>query len=268
MRRAEIERAKRKRPDNLDAYDLYLRALEHQYTFTPAGREAALSLLDTALAIDSGYAEAHGVAANCLQQRYMWGGRAPSDREAALSHAEAVGSSRTDDATALAFAAFAMSALAGKHDTALAMVERALAQNPSSAAAHNISAAINSRLGRFDRSREHADRSIRLSPFDPLRHMPETARTMARLAAGENEDALACARRALVANPDFPPARLFEAVCLVRLDQLEEARASLRLVLERSPDTSGATLRERSLTIDAGNFDAIVTDLRKVGLPE
>jgi hypothetical protein len=29
VKRAEIERAERKRPDNLDAYDLYLRALPH-----------------------------------------------------------------------------------------------------------------------------------------------------------------------------------------------------------------------------------------------
>jgi adenylate cyclase len=74
VRRAEIERAKRKRPDNLDAYGLYLRAFEHAYTFTPDGREAALSLLDAAIALDPGYAEAHGVAAWCLQQRYRWGG--------------------------------------------------------------------------------------------------------------------------------------------------------------------------------------------------
>ena len=52
VRQAEIQRAKRKRPDNLDAYDLYLRALEQSYTFTPAGRSAGLSLLDAAIALD------------------------------------------------------------------------------------------------------------------------------------------------------------------------------------------------------------------------
>ena len=42
IRRAEIERARRKRPDRLDAYDLYLRALPHVYANTPADNEAAL----------------------------------------------------------------------------------------------------------------------------------------------------------------------------------------------------------------------------------
>ena len=268
VRRAEIERAKRKRPDNLDAYDLYLRALDHAYTTTPDGQAAALSLLDAAIALDPGYAEAHGVAAQCLRQRYIWGGHTPSDRDAALDHAEAVGSSRTDDATALAFAAFVMSALGGNHDAALAMVGRALARNPSSAVAHNVSAVINSRLGRHDRALEHAERSIRLSPFDPMRHMPETSGAMAKLAAGENEAALECTRRALAANSVFPPAPVFEAVCLVRLGRPEEARASLRLVLESAPDTNVATLRERLLNVDASMFEDIVTDLRAAGLPE
>ncbi len=166
-----------------------------------------------------------------------------------------------------------MSLLGGNHDTALAMIERVLAQNPNSAVAHNVSAVINNRLGRYDRSLAHAERSIRLSPFDPLRYMPENARAVAKVAAGEIEAALECARRALVANPEFPPARVLEAVCLVRLARLEEARASVRLVLERSPDTSVATLRDRLIrdrliNVDASLFDDIVTDLRAAGLPE
>jgi len=187
---------------------------------------------------------------------------------AALGHAEAAGTAWTDDATILAFAAFTMSFLGDNHDTALAMVERALAQNSSSALAHNVGGVINSRLGRYDRAQTHAQRSIQLSPFDPLLYMPENVRTVARLAAGEIETALECTRRALAANSVFPPARVFEAVCLARLGRLEEARASLRLVLERSPDTNVATLRERLLNVDASMFEGIVTDLRAAGLPE
>ena len=127
---------------------------------------------------------------------------------------------------------------------------------------------INSRLGRYARSLEHAERSIRRSPFDPLRFMPEHVVSVARLAAGENEAALEYARRALAVNADFVSARLSEAICLVRLDRLEEARASLRLVLERSPDTRVATLRERLATFDASGVDDIVADLRAAGLPE
>ena len=60
MRGAEIERARRKGPDNLNAYDLYLRALPHAYAYTPEARTQALKLL---LANDPNYVEAHGLAA-------------------------------------------------------------------------------------------------------------------------------------------------------------------------------------------------------------
>ena len=268
VRQAEIQRAKRKRPDNLDAYDLYLRALEQSYTFTPAGRSAGLSLLDAAIALDPGYVEAHGVAAFCLQQRYLWGGRAPADREAALGHAEAVANARTDDATALAFAAMALSALAGRHDVALVMIDRALERNPSSAIAHNVSALLNMMLGRPDKAEFHAERSLRLSPFDPLCHMPETTLAAAKLAAGQYEAALVFVRRALEANPVFSPGLTTLALCLVRLGRIEEARATVRRILEIAPDTRIATLQERYLFANSLGFDHIVADLRLAGLPE
>ena len=268
VRQAEIERAKRKRPDNLDAYDLYLRALEQSYTFTPAGRSAGLSLLDAAIALDPGYVEAHGVAAFCLQQRYLWGGRAPADREAALRHAEAVANARTDDATALAFAAMALSALAGRHDVALVMIDRALERNPSSAIAHSVSALLNMMLGRPDKAEFHAERSLRLSPFDPLRHMPETTWAAAKLAAHQYEAALVFVRRALEANPVFSPGLTTLALCLVRLGRIEEARATVRRLLEIAPDTRVATLQERYLFANSLGFDHIVADLRLAGLPE
>ncbi len=268
VRRAEIERAKRKRPGNLDAYDLYLRALEQSYTFTPAGRSAALALLDAAIALDPDYVEAHGVAAFCLQQRFLWGGRAPADREAALAHAEAVAAVRTDDATTLAFAAFALSSLAGLHDTALVMVERALEQNPSSAIAHNVSAVLNMMLGRPDKSAFHAERSLRLSPFDPLRYISETTLAAANLAAGQSEAALMCARRGLEANPVFAPGLTTLALCLVRLGRIEEARETVHRLVGIAPDTRIATLQERYLFANGLGFDHIVADLRVAGLPE
>ena len=268
VRQAEIARAKRKRPDNRDAYDLYLRALEQAYAFTQAGRAAALSLLDTAIALDPDYSEAHGLAAWCLQQRFLWGGRAPADKEAALAHARAVAAGRTEDATALAFAAFALSTLAGHHDTALTMVERAVAQNPSSAVAHNVSAIIHTMRGNHEKSRAHAESSLRLSPFDPLRYIAEIALATAKLTAGDHEAALAAARRAVQANPHFAPAITLIAICLVRLGRIDEAQASLRQVLELAPDTRVATLRERFLVADAIGFDSVVSDLRAAGLVE
>jgi adenylate cyclase len=267
IRHAEIERAKRKRPDNLDAYDLYLRALEQAATFTQSGQHSALSLLDAAIALDPNYAEAHGLAAWCLQQRFLWGGRKQEDRDAALRHADAVAAARTDDAQTLAFAAFAKGALARDIETAFAMLDRALALNPSCAVAHNVSAVLNMVVSRPDRGRSHAEQSLRLSPFDPLRYLSENVVAVANLVAGQTEAALADSRRCLEANPAFSPGLVLLTLALVRLGRIEEARATMRRLLEIAPDTSLATLSERFLFIDILGVDRVVAELQAAGLP-
>jgi len=84
LRQAEIERAKRKRPDSLDAYDLYLRALPHSRTAMPGDADKALALLRQALALQPDYPAAHAAAAWCHEVRYMRGGLQEADKEAAL----------------------------------------------------------------------------------------------------------------------------------------------------------------------------------------
>src|SRR6266852_6335736 len=71
--RAEVERVKRKRPDSLDAYDLFLRALPDANSVMPANVSKALVSLDRALAIEPDYTAAHGYAALCHYSLYLRG---------------------------------------------------------------------------------------------------------------------------------------------------------------------------------------------------
>jgi len=68
LRRAEVERIKRKRPDSLDAYELVLRAQPDVDSGMPDRAAAALPLLMRALALDPDYALAHGLAAMAPSQ--------------------------------------------------------------------------------------------------------------------------------------------------------------------------------------------------------
>ena len=66
VEKAEIERAKRKPTESLDAYALYLRGLARFYQF--ADRQAndeALRLFNSAIELDPDFASAYGRAANC-----------------------------------------------------------------------------------------------------------------------------------------------------------------------------------------------------------
>ena len=69
IHREEIELARRKRPENLVAYDLFLRALPHLYAMTPSDNDAAMELLERALTEAPHFAAALAYAAWGLEQR-------------------------------------------------------------------------------------------------------------------------------------------------------------------------------------------------------
>jgi adenylate cyclase len=89
LRRAEIERAQRKRPESLDAYDLYLRALPHLTSVMPEDAGIGMGLLEEALKLDPNYAAAHAYLAWALEMRFYRGGFNEADAVASVLHARA-----------------------------------------------------------------------------------------------------------------------------------------------------------------------------------
>jgi adenylate cyclase len=133
LRDAEIERVKRKRPDNLAAYDLVLRAIPHVYVAMPDEAAKAVPLLERALALEADYAGAHGLLAWCQQFLFVRAGFREGNRAAAVRHARAAVTQGRDDATALALGAFIIGLIEHDRVTAREAFERALALSPCSA---------------------------------------------------------------------------------------------------------------------------------------
>lgn len=261
LRVAEMERARRKPPENLDAYDLYLRALSHSYSNTREGRTQALELLGEALAKNPNYAEAHGLAAQCHIQR-VWNESAEGATDLALVHAKSVMSIKTDDATTLAFAASAYARATGDFETAIQMIEHALARNPSSAHAQAVGAMINSWAGRFDNAIALAERTLRSSPFDQIRYLALAALSRARLFKGEPEAALTAARRAVQVSPGHLPSRGYVLICLVRMGRAQELAATVERV---RADFPGVRLTH---FLAHRTFEPFADELTAVGLPD
>ena len=61
LRHAEIERARKKPTESLDAYDLFLRALALHNTRKPQDRLEALRLLRRVIEIDASYAPGYAL---------------------------------------------------------------------------------------------------------------------------------------------------------------------------------------------------------------
>jgi adenylate cyclase len=260
LRKAEIARVKRKRPEDLDAYDLYLRALAHMYEVRPEARSAALDYIARALAIDPDFAEAHGVAAWCYFAKSLWEGGFPPDyREGAVRHARAVQALQSEDASTLAHAAIALAFTTRDYPAAQELIDRALALNPNSVHAHGHGSVISTWSGQYERSLALAERALRLSPFDPLAVMPLAGKAGALLMLGRYEESLAAARRALQVYPTHTPSFLISIVSLVRLGRDEQAKAVAKDFLSVFP-----TYRIVPDWPVLGNF---CDELRAAGIP-
>src|ERR1700726_795079 len=131
LRQSEIERARRKRPDSLDAYDLYLRALPYAFVAMPEDADKALALLGKAIDLEPDFAAAHAIIAWCHEQRYLRGGMQEETRIAALRHARQAIAAGGDDAAALATAGFVIAVAGHDFETALTAFDRSFAPSSS-----------------------------------------------------------------------------------------------------------------------------------------
>jgi adenylate cyclase len=262
LRSAEVERARRKRPDDLNAYDLYLRALPHAYANTREGRTQAIELLGRALAIDPAHAEAHGLAAWCHIQR-IWNESAElsADLTSALAHAKAVMAIRTDDTSTLAFAANVYARATREYDTAIQMTQHALAQKPSNAHALAVGAVVKTWAGRHDQSIRLSERALRCSPFDPVRHLAFAARARAKLFKGDADAALIAARRAAQASPGHLPSHGYVIISLVRFGRTQELRTTIEQLLTSFPNIRLTNFLSHI------TFEPFTAELSAAGLP-
>ena len=267
LRRAESERARRKRPDNLDAYDLYLRALPFAFIGMPETAQKALDLLDKAVAIEPEYGAAHGFIAFCHENRYLRGGLATEERLAALSHARIALATGGDDAIALALAAFIVGIFEHDYETALNAFDKAFSLNPSSALAFGLSSIIRAWNGNSATAIEHAELALRLSPFDPMSFNAYNGLACAQFFAGRCDEAASAASMATQANPRFSIPWILRAAALAQAGRIADAKASAQRVLDLQPSFTVSSFL-------AGNFTseerlAMLGDgLRQAGLPE
>jgi adenylate cyclase len=267
LRKAEVERVRRKRPDNLDAYDLFLRALPLASTAMPDDADQALQLLNEAVRLEPNYGAVHGLLAWCHEQRYLRGGLHAEARQAALVHAHAAIETGSDDAMALAMGGFVVGILERDYETALEAVDRSLALSPSLALAFGFSSIIRAYMGEDSTAIEHARTGIRLSPYDSLVYLPYVGLALAHFFAGNFVEAASAASRASAANPRFSVPRVLRTAALVRLDRLEEAKATAEVLLELQPGFTISGLVSGNITAPE-RMAMLAEALRRAGLPE
>jgi adenylate cyclase len=272
LRYTEIDRAAHKATDNLDAYDLYLRALARFHTHTAEGMREAVALLERALAIDPSSALAAAMIGFCRINQTA----APN--LARISEAEVSESVRLarwaiatgrDDPDVLWMAGDTLSVFAGDHAAAASAIDRALTLNPNSAHACMASGWVSAYQNRPDQAIEALHRARRLSPLDPLGYMFSGGLALAHLVAGQYELAAEWAERSLNEHPRFVSAAIAKVVSCARSGDLLRAHAGLASLLELRPGLTIAKWKVASVRYLPPEVSAIFLEgLRTAGMAE
>jgi TolB-like protein len=267
LRRAEIERVKRKRPDSLDAYDLVLQAQPDVDSGMPVQVTKALALLDRALTLDPTYALAHANAAMCHHCLFLRSGLHEEDRLASVRHAQAAIVYGRDDALALTFAGFSVGMDGHDRAAAFTALEVALAISPSSALTYILGSVMLAWGGEAERAIEWSERGMRLSPLDPWAFAAFDAQALSHFHLGRYDKAAQTAYRSVHANPAHSITYVQLAAALTKLGRLEEAKAAAAKVLELHP-----TFRYSRQFAGVGCAPTLAASmgeaLRTAGLPE
>ena len=214
VQKSEIERVLWKRVDNLDAYELYLRALPHVAAHMPGDAKMALALLEKALKLDPDNLAVHALVAWCHELCFTREGFDKSRRDAALRHTRMTVGGNPQDATALAVAGFVTRFFEGEQESGLATMDRALKLNPACATALYLGAQAHGLAGDVVGAAAFASRALGLSPDDPLAFEAHMALGEAALAEERFDDAAACFGRVVHHSPNFSTGIFFQGLAL------------------------------------------------------
>jgi len=250
----ERVRARRKRPDDLSAYELALRAsadaLMAPVSADAALRERALSQAREALSRDPRCTLALELIAR-VQARYLllvigsgadWRARW-DEAVAAATTAIAI-----DPASSVGYACMAhLLSLVGRGAEALVNARLATALNPNDAYALHARAEVEVFHGRPDVALEYANRVCRLSPRDPSHYLYNICRAGACDQMRDSPRALEYAHLAAAAAPNSAVANLTQAVHLVLAGELGAAREAFDRARRINPEYVQARLDGRSM---------------------
>ncbi|MFQ5970990.1 MAG: adenylate/guanylate cyclase domain-containing protein [Alphaproteobacteria bacterium] len=267
--KAERERARSKRPESLDAWDVYQQGMAHHYRFTKEDLAEARRLFQKAFELDPGLGAAlAGWAETCYYEVVLGFADAPEERrEEALRVARQAVELDDEDATARCALARAH-VMRREHEQAIPELETALELNPSFAWAHYSLGAALVFTGRAHEAIPHLETAIRLSPRDLYMGSFLVRMADAHLFIGRYEDAVAWARKAL-RHPHFQWSRHAVLIsALAHLGRDEEARRALDELMGLRPDFTLEFVRRTHLFTNPDDFARYLEGLRKAGVAE
>jgi adenylate cyclase len=258
-----LQHAKRKPPEDLHAYDCYLKGKELlESAQTPARLKEGREFCQRAIEIDPSFARAHaykalsytiGLFTMEADDVEEWRRQAMRCAEAAVALDAADGACHW----AVSESAFHLK----QHERCRAHIEKAVLLNPNDADVLLTSGWIHSFSGDFALGSARVEMAFERNPSHPSWYHWVQGITFSFM--GRHEKALAALDLCGHLNAD---ALKWRAVSLVELGRLEEARAAVQALLAVRPDLT-IEVAQRIFDYLPNNADHLCA-LRRAGLPE
>jgi TolB-like protein/Flp pilus assembly protein TadD len=263
----EIAMAARRRPENLTAYDFYLRAMQQYYSSTREGYAEAIRLAHRALDLDPRFGLAAALAGICHMNNVLSGYAIDPqfERNEAVRLLHLALSLDDSDPDTLARASAISTFMVGDREGEIEMADRAVALNPNSITAWRARGWVYLHAGQLEEAVRSFERAIRLSPVDPALHRSFAGMAGALIELGRFDEAIVAGKKAQRQNPSYSAIYRVLASAFAHLGRDAEAREAAVRSLEVDPAFTISALIAR---LGSSNRKLLIEGLRKAGLPE
>jgi len=240
---AEQEKARRRRPENLTAHDIALRAVasgdEVYRKFDLPLLERALAQAREALALDPRNALALNLIAG-LQAQHLFlftgdGKDAQTRLQEGLDAAAKAIELDPSGSPGYAWTGMLLS-LAGRGAEALANARRGYELNPNDVLALRSLTYVELMEGRPELSLEHAQYAVRLSPRDPFHYRTNAMRAAACFLLRDHAQGIEFALLSVGAAPNWPVAHMNHVLVAVGAGDMASAKAALETARRLAPE--------------------------------
>jgi adenylate cyclase len=268
VERSERERAARKPPESLDAWECYQRALWHFYKCEPEENLLGREFFERAIRYDHGHGLAYcGLALTHLLEAWFFphAGR-PETVLLAVENARKSISIDPLNATAHAVLGCGLIML-GRHEEGIAEADAAISLDPNHAWGYGINGLSRLSAGHPGDAIEPLQAAMRLSPFDPISPIWMFWLARAPYLACDYHAAMTVSRRLYEARPDLPPNIRTLIAALGQLGLTDQARRIIREATTRLGEHAVmAAPRDQVAEVLPEDYQHLVQGLQKAGL--
>ena len=268
IRIAEIERSRRKRPQDLGSYDYTMRAMPHVWVLEKEESDKALELLERAIAIDPNIRSPCRLTGWCHAQRsvYNWADDIAESQAKARSLAERAAEMSSDDPVILAVLG-AVHTFVRNYGTARVLLNRAVTLDPNAAWAWSRLGWLENYTDQPEKALANFERALRLSPIDPMNFNNYVGMGSAHEVTQEYDRAAAFYRRALEERPNAVWIYRNLASSLSGAGRIDEAQQAFAKLMRSYPDLTVSKYKQ-AMVFSPAVLDRMAEALRRLGLPD